>query len=98
MLSAVVSPDAPDVRAVTDEVVGALKFCGDHNSEDRWQLRWKIPQGFGGLSGYAACDPQIWLAVTTTSLDDATRAGTRFSPMLNLRVFQHRVMGGSSSI
>jgi hypothetical protein len=26
--------------------------------------------------------------VTTTSLDDALRAGTRFSQLLNLRVFQ----------
>jgi hypothetical protein len=30
----------------------------------------------------------MWLAVTTTSLDDAMRAGTRFSQLLNLRVFQ----------
>jgi hypothetical protein len=35
--------------------------------------------------------------VTTISLDDAMRAGTGFSQLLNLRVFQHRVMGGSSS-
>ena len=46
---------------------------------------------------FAACDPPIWLAVKTTSLDDAMRARTRFSQQLNLRVFQHRVMGGSSS-
>jgi hypothetical protein len=30
----------------------------------------------------------MWLAVTTTSLDDALRAGMRFSQLLNLRVFQ----------
>jgi hypothetical protein len=45
----------------------------------------------------AACDPPIWLAVTTTSLDDAMRAGTRFSQLLNLRVFNdicaHRTAG-----
>jgi hypothetical protein len=62
-------------------------FCVNHNSEDRWQPRWKIPQGFGGLIGFAACDPPTWLAVTTTSLDDAMSAGTRFSQLLNLRVF-----------
>jgi hypothetical protein len=53
--------------------------------------------GFGGLAGFAACDPPTWLAVTTPGLDDAMRAGTRFSQLLNLRVFQHRVMDGSSS-
>src|SRR5277367_4552716 len=73
-------------------------FCLDHSSEDRWQPRWKIPWGFGGVTGFAACDPPTWLAVTTTSLDDAMRAGTRFWQLLNLRVFQHRVMGGSSSV
>ena len=49
------------------------------------------------MTGFAACDPPIWLAVTSTSLDDAVRARTRFSQLLNLRVFQHRVVGGSSS-
>ena len=49
------------------------------------------------LTGFAACDPPRWLAVTTTSLDDAMRARTRFLQLLNWRVFQHRVMGGSSS-
>ena len=39
--------------------------------------------------GFAACDTPLWLAMTTTSLDDAMRAGTRFSQLLNLRVFQH---------
>jgi hypothetical protein len=63
-------------------------FFVDHNSEDRWQLRWKTPWGFGGLAGFAACDSPIWLAVTTTSLDDAMRVGARFSQLLSLRVFQ----------
>jgi hypothetical protein len=40
------------------------------------------------VTGFAACNPPIWLAVTTTSLDDAMRAGRRFSQLLNLRVFQ----------
>ena len=40
------------------------------------------------MTGFAACDPPIWLAVKTTSLDDAMRARTRFSQQLNLRVFQ----------
>jgi hypothetical protein len=31
------------------------------------------------VAGFAACDPPIWLAVTSTSLDDAMRARTRFS-------------------
>jgi hypothetical protein len=44
--------------------------------------------GVGGLTGFAACDPPIWLAVTITTLDDVMRAGTRFSQLLNLRVFQ----------
>jgi hypothetical protein len=60
-------------------------FGVDHNSEDRWQPRRKIP---GGLTRFAACDLPVWLAVTTTSLDDAMRAGTRFSQLVNLRVFQ----------
>jgi hypothetical protein len=63
-------------------------FCIDHGSEDRWQPRWKIPSGFGGLTGFAPRDPLIRLAVTTTSLDDPMRAETRFSQWLNFRVFQ----------
>jgi hypothetical protein len=59
-------------------------FCVDHDSENRWQPRWKNC----GLTGFATCDPARWLAVTTISLDDAMRAGTRFSQLLNLRVFQ----------
>jgi hypothetical protein len=44
-----------------------------------------------------ACDPPVWLAVATTNLGFAMRAGARFSELLNWRVFQHRVMGGASS-
>jgi hypothetical protein len=40
------------------------------------------------VTGFAAYDPPKWLAVTTISVDDATRARTRFSQLLNLRVFQ----------
>ena len=64
-------------------------FRFDHNSEDRWQPRWKIPWGFGGRAAFAACDPPIWLAVATTGLDPAMGAKTRFSRSLNFRVFQH---------
>jgi hypothetical protein len=46
---------------------------------------------FGGLAGFAACDPPTWLAVTTPGLDDGMRTGTRFSQLLNLRVFQHNL-------
>jgi len=31
------------------------------------------------VTGFAACDPPIRLAVTTTSLDDAMRETARFS-------------------
>jgi hypothetical protein len=62
-------------------------FCVDHNTEDRWQPRWKIPRGFGGLTGFATCDPPIWLAMTIARLEDAMRAGTRFSQLRNWRVF-----------
>ena len=34
-------------------------FCVDHSSEDRWQAQWKIPQGFGGGTGFADYDPPI---------------------------------------
>jgi hypothetical protein len=40
------------------------------------------------VTGFAACDLPMWLAVTTPSLDNAIRARTRFSQLLNLRVFQ----------
>jgi hypothetical protein len=39
------------------------------------------------------CDPSIRLVVTTTSLDDAVRAETRFSQWLNFRVFQQYLRG-----
>ena len=32
-------------------------FCVDHSSEDRWQAQWKIPQGFGGVTGGS----KLWL-------------------------------------
>jgi len=41
----------------------------------------------GGLTGFAACDPPIPLAVTTNTVDDAMRAETRFSQWLNFGVF-----------
>ena len=41
-------------------------FRFDHNSEDRWRPRWKIPWGFGGRAAFAACDPSIGLAVANT--------------------------------
>ena len=62
-------------------------FRFDHNSEDRWQPRWKIPWGFGGRAAFAACDAPICLAVATTGLDTAMGAKTRFSRSLNFRVF-----------
>ena len=46
---------------------------------------------------FAACDPLISLAVATTGLENTLRAEAGFSPSLNIRVFQHRVMGRSSS-
>ncbi|MGA7198018.1 hypothetical protein, partial [Roseiarcus sp.] len=64
-------------------------FRIDHNSEDRWQPRWKILWGVGGRAALAACDPPVCLAVTATSLDDVIGAKTRSSRSLNFRVFQH---------
>ena len=40
------------------------------------------------LTGFPAYGPPIGLAVTATCLDDAMPAGTGFSQLLNLRVFQ----------
>jgi hypothetical protein len=54
-------------------------FCGDHNSEDRWQPRWKFPLGLGGASGLATRDPLVGLAVATTSVDNTIRADAGFS-------------------
>ena len=72
-------------------------FRVDHNSEDRWQPRWKFPWGLSGATDLSAYDPLLGLAVATTRGDNAMRAEVGFSRHLNFRVFQHRVMGGSSS-
>src|SRR5271165_7558370 len=72
-------------------------FCIDHNTGTAGGLDEKFLRGFGGPTGFAACDAPICPAVRTIGGDDATRAKTRFSRWLNFRVFQHRVMGGSFS-
>jgi hypothetical protein len=51
-------------------------------------LDGKFLREFGGLTRFAACDLPVWLAATTRGLDDAMRAGTTLSQLLNLRVFQ----------
>ena len=61
----------------TSIVLKNSDFRFDHNSEDRWRPRWKIPWGFGGRAAFAACDPSIGLAVATTGLDHAIGSKTR---------------------
>src|SRR5271165_1562740 len=63
-------------------------FCIDHNTGTAGGLDEKFLRGFGGPTGFAACDAPICPAVRTIGGDDATRAKTRFSRWLNFRVFQ----------
>jgi hypothetical protein len=71
-----------DVR-LTSILLKNSNFGLDHNSEDRWQPQWKFPEGLGGATGFAACDPLIGLAVATTGLENTMRAEAGFSPSLN---------------
>ena len=41
-------------------------FRGDHNSEDRWQPRWKFPWGLSGATDLSAYDALLALAVAST--------------------------------
>ena len=63
-------------------------FRGDHNSEDRWQPRWKFPWGLSGATNLSAYEPLLALAVATTRGDNAFRAELGFSRHLNFRLFQ----------
>jgi hypothetical protein len=63
-------------------------FRGDHNSEDRWQPRWKFPRGLSGATDLSAYDPLLALAVASTRGDNAFRAEVGFSRHLNFRLFQ----------
>jgi hypothetical protein len=63
-------------------------FRGDHNSEDRWQPRWKFPWGLSGATDFSAYDPLLALAVASTRGDNAFRAEVGFSRPLNFRLFQ----------
>jgi hypothetical protein len=63
-------------------------FRGDHNSEDRWQPRWKFPWGLSGATDLFAYDPLLALAVARTRGDSAFRAEVGFSLHLNFRLFQ----------
>src|ERR1700722_8639214 len=63
-------------------------FRGDHNSEDRWQPRWKFPWGLSGATDFSADDPLSALAVASTRGDNAFRAEVGFSRHLNFRLFQ----------
>ena len=63
-------------------------FRGDHNSEDRWQPRWKFPWGLSGATDFSAYDPLLALAVASTRGDNAFRAEVGFSRHLNFRLFQ----------
>ena len=63
-------------------------FRGDHNSEDRWQPRWKFPWGLSGATDLSAYDPLLALAVASTRGDNAFRAEVGFSRHLNFRLFQ----------
>ena len=49
-------------------------FRGDHNSEDRWQPRWKFPWGLSGATDLSAYDALLALAVASTRGDNAFRA------------------------
>jgi hypothetical protein len=72
-------------------------FRLDHNSEDRWQSRWKFTWGLSGATDLSAYDPLLGLAVATTREDNTMRTEAGFSRHLNFRLFQHRVIGGNSS-
>ena len=63
-------------------------FRGDHNSEDRWQPRWKFPWGLSGATDLSAYDALLALAVASTRGDNAFRAEVGFSRHLNFRLFQ----------
>jgi hypothetical protein len=63
-------------------------FRGDHNSEDRWQPRWKFPWGLSGATEFSAYDPLLALAVASTRGDNAFRAEVGFSRHINFRLFQ----------
>jgi hypothetical protein len=63
-------------------------FRGDHNSEDRWQPRWKFPWGLSGATDLSAYDPLLALAVASACGDNAFRAEVGFSRHLNFRLFQ----------
>jgi hypothetical protein len=63
-------------------------FRLDHNSEDRWQSRWKFPWGLSGATDLPAYGPLLGLAVATIRGDNTLRAETGFSRHLNFRLFQ----------
>jgi hypothetical protein len=49
-------------------------FRCDHNSQDRWQPRWRFPWGLSGATDLSAYDPLLALAVATTRGDNVFRA------------------------
>ena len=73
-------------------------FRGDHNSEARWQPRWKFPWGLSGATDLSACDPLLGPAVATTRGDNTMRAEAGFSRHRNFRLFQqYRQIAARSS-
>ena len=71
-------------------------FRGDHNSEDRWQPRWKFPWGLSGATDLSAYDPLLALAVASTRGDNAFPRGSGiFAAPQFPTFFNIGVMGGS---
>ena len=82
------SKDAVCYVRFTSILLKNSNFRGDHNSEDRWQPRWKFPWGLSGATDFSAYDPLLALAVASTRGDNAFRAEVGFSRRLNFRLFQ----------
>jgi hypothetical protein len=54
-------------------------FRLDHNSEDRWQSRWKFPWGLSGATDLPAYGPLLGLAVATIRGDNTLRGNGFFA-------------------
>jgi hypothetical protein len=71
-LSAQLQP--PRSRSAASAHLKNPDFRIDHNSEDRWQPRWKFPWGVRRTGRVCRVRPPVCLAVATTGLDNAMGA------------------------